>query len=185
MSEPAPLTSEQRAALDAARARLRKLMRPARIARANGWTIGVFGGLSVAWALVNGGEGLLMGLALTAIAWNELRGAKRLRVLDPTGAQILGSNQLILALVIALYCAVKVAQADAAPEPSLKEIEDAAGFPAELVVQLTQLIYGGTAVIVGVVQVLLARYHFGAKGRIETFRRDTPGWILALLQGAA
>ena len=183
MSEPSPFTPEQRAALHEAVGRKRSLMRPARVASFNGWTVGLFGALSVLWGLIAGLSGAVIGAALLVVAWNELRGAKRLHALDPEGATILGWNQLILGGVIALYCAYAIVSARIAPDPSMQENVEMAGMPADLVSGLTTILYGAVLVIVILVQALLARYHFGAKARIEAFRRETPRWIVELLAG--
>jgi hypothetical protein len=184
MTDPSPLTPEQKATLAEAATRLKKLMRPARIARFNAWTIGIFGGLTVLWGLVSGGGGLVVGVALLAVAWNEMRGARRLQALDPEGARLLGWNQLAVALVIVGYCAFAIVRARRGPDPSMRELEEAAGISAETVADLTLLIYGSIAVVVALVQALLARYHFGARAAVEAFRRETPAWAIELLGSA-
>lgn len=70
-----------------------------------------------------------------------------------------------------------------APDPSMQELVEMAGMPADLVSGLTTILYGAVLVIVILVQALLARYHFGAKARIEAFRQETPRWIVELLAG--
>jgi hypothetical protein len=181
VSDAPAFSLEQQAALQEAAARLKVVLRPARIARVNGWTVGVFGALSVLWGLVSGGGGIFVGLALIAIAWNEMRGVKRLSALDPEGARILGWNQLVLGALIGAYCAFTIWHAHLSPDPSMQELEDLGGVPAGLIAQLTTLLYGGVAVVVGIVQLLLARYHFRAAARIRAFVSETPEWVRAAL----
>ena len=183
MSDASPFTPEQRATLHVAVGRKRALMRPARVASFNGWTVGLFGALSVVWGLVAGWSGVVIGAALLAVSWNELRGARRLQALDPQGATLLGWNQLILGGVIALYCVYSIASARMAPDPSMQEMVEMAGIPADLIGGLTTILYGAVLVIVTLVQLLLARYHFRAKAKVEAFRQETPRWIVELLAG--
>lgn len=178
--DPAPLSGAQKAALDDAAVRLHTLLRPARIASVNAWTLGIFGALTLIWGVVGGG-GVLIGLALLTVAWNERRGRDRLRALDPDGARILAWNQLILAGVVTAYCLVTIVRARLAPDPSLQRLEALAGLPADLVADLTTLVYGSVILVVGFVQVLLARYHARREAPLEAFRESTPGWVVELL----
>lgn len=180
---PEPLSTADRAALEAAAKEAHTLLRPARVATVNGWTIAVFGGLSLLWALTLGG-GLLVAVALLGVAWNEFRGRDRLRALDPEGARILGWNQCLLAAVVATYCGFAIASARAAPDPSLAELREAVGISTDVVAQLTTLVYGAVIVVVVVAQGLLARWHFARGPRIEAFLRDTPDWIVDVISTA-
>jgi hypothetical protein len=185
VSDAPGLSPEQQGEVREAAARLKAVLRPARIARVNGWTVGVFGALSVLFGLVSGGGGIFVGVALIAIAWNEMRGARMLKALDSQGARVLGWNQLLLGGLIALYCAFTIWHAGMSPDPSMKELEDLGGIPAGLVSQLTTLLYGAVAVIVGIVQVLLARYHFRAEAKVHAFVNATPEWVRAALAAAS
>jgi hypothetical protein len=160
---------------------MKKLVRPARIARFNAWTIGMFGGLTVLWGFASGGGGLVVGLALLAVAWNERRGVRLLEAMDAEGARVLGWNQLLVAVVIAGYCVYAILRARRGPDASMRALEEAAGISSETVAELTLLIYGSIAVMVALVQVLLARYHFRAGAAVDAFRRETPRWAMELL----
>ena len=176
-----PLSAAQKSALDDAAGRVRAILKPARVATVNAWTIGIFGAITVLWGLVSGGGGVVVGALLLAVAWNEKRGRDRLRALDPEGATILGWNQVALAAVVTAYCLVAIVRAHVAPSASMQELEDAAGFSADLVAQITTLVYG--AVIVGVVasQAFLARWHFRRRAMVEAFRQKTPPWVVEVL----
>jgi hypothetical protein len=177
----APLSEEQRARLRESREDLGRLLRSARLATLTIWTLGIFGCLTLAWGLLGGG-GILLGLVLLAVAWNERRGRDLLRVLEPEGARVLGWNQLILALVVTGYCLLVIWRAGAGPDPALREVEELLGISPDLVADLTRTVYGAVIVVVWPVQALLARYHFGRKDRMEEFRRATPPWIQDLLR---
>ncbi len=183
MSDTGPLSAEQKEQIVAASTALHALLRPTRVARANAWTIAIFGVLTILWGLVAGG-GLVVGAALLAVAWNELRGVRRLRTLDPEGARILGWNQVILAAVVGGYCAAAIMNAAAAPDPSMAELEELAGFSADLVAEITMVVYGGVAVLVAIVQALLARWHLRAGSRLAEFVAETPPWIVEVLRAS-
>jgi hypothetical protein len=181
VSEPPALTPEQKAALADAAARMKTVLRPARLARLNGWTVGVFGALSVLVGLVSGGSGIVVGLALVAVAWNEMRGVRRLVAIDPQGARILGWNQVVLGGVIVAYCAFAVVHARVAPGAATRQLEQLGGVAPGLIAQLTTVVYGAIAVLVGLVQLFFARYHFRAEARVRAFRDETPEWVRDVL----
>jgi hypothetical protein len=180
VSDQDPLAPEQKQRLAAATVERDRLLRPARLARMNGWSLGIFGGLSILIGLVTGGGGILVGAALVALAWNEMRGVALLRRLDPEGARILGWNQIAVGGVVAVYCAAAIVRSRMAPNASMQELEELAGISGDLMSELTTVFYGSVAIVVGIVQGLLARYHFRAGPRLAAFRRATPGWIIDL-----
>ena len=184
MNDPGPLSLEQKEQLAVASGVLHALLRPARMARANAWAMAAFGVLTILWGWVAGG-GLWIGGALIAVAANEFRGVRVLSALDPDGARILGWNQVVLAVVVCGYCAVVIARAGAAPDPSMAEIEKLAGFSSDLVAGLTAVVYGGVAVVVTIVQACLTRWHFRAGRRMASFVDETPPWIVDVLRASA
>jgi hypothetical protein len=153
------------------------------MARASAWSVAIFGGLSVVWGLLTGGAGVLLGLALLTVAWNEMRGVARLRALDLEGARILGWNQFVLGGVVGVHCLVTIVHSRLAPDTSMQQVVELAGLPSDIVADLTALAYGAVIVGVALVQALLSRYHLRAKTRIAAFRRETPPWVLELLTG--
>lgn len=179
------LLPEGRAELDRARAGLRPIRRATRWATLTFWTVGVFGVLTVLWGLVSGGGGVIVGVALVAVAWNERRGRDRLRSLEPAGARILGWNQLILAVVITVYLLGVIIQARSTTDPSMGELERVVGLDPDMVAELTTMVYGAVIVIVDLVQLLTARFHFHRQAMVEAYRRATPEWVLDVLMGSS
>lgn len=177
-----PLSSEQKEVLAEAATRLKTLLRAARVARVNAWTVGIFGALSVLWGLASGGGGVVVGLALLAVAWNEFRGKSRLQALDPEGARILGWNQLVLAGVIDAYCVMAIYLSRASPDPSVQQLEELAGISQDLVADLTTLFYGAVIAGVTLAGALLALYHFRRRAQVESFRDETPAWAVEILR---
>jgi len=178
------LSTEQRAQLQAARARLGPIERATRWATLTSWTLGIFGTLTVLWGLVAGAGGLVVGVALLAVAWNERRGRDQLRSLDPRGARILGWNQVVLAVVITVYLGFTIVRARTAPNPSVRELEELVGMDPGVVAQLTALVYGAVIVVVDIVQLFMARFHFRREAMVETLRREAPDWVLDVLTGS-
>lgn len=182
-----PLSAGQRAALGEATQELRGLLRSSRIANVTAGSLLFFGAITLAWGAVSGGGGVLIGLALLAVAWNERRGRDRLRAIDPEGARVLGWNQLALAAVVAVYGLVAILRAGEATDPSMQQLEELVGISPELVAEITRRVYGSAIVAVALIQGVLARYHFRQRARMEDFRRRTPSWVLQTLtdSGAA
>ncbi len=175
------LSVEQRAQLQAGRARLGPIERAVRWSTLTFWSLGVFGALSVLWGLVSGAGGVVMGAVLLAVAWNERRGRDRLRSLDPQGARILGWNQVVLAGVLTVYLGWTIVRARTAPSPSVRELEQLVGMDPGLVAELTTTAYGAVIVIVDIVQAAMARFHFRREGLAEALRREAPEWVLEVL----
>jgi len=176
-----PLSVGDRAVLAEATRELRGLRRPTRLASLTSGILLVFGVISVAWGAVSGGGGVFAGIALIALGWNERRGRDRLLALEPEGASILGWNQLALAGVVAVYGLLGILRAGEPTDPSMRQLEELAGLSQDLVADLTRMVYGSIIVAVTLVQVILARYYFRQKARVEDFRRRTPPWVIRTL----
>ena len=98
-----PLTAEHRRELSAARDRAKTIRKAARVAAFNGWTSAIVAAFSAPFSLFSPvGLALTVGIAL--VAFNEFRGRKRLLNFDPSGATLLGWNQLGLLAMIVAYC---------------------------------------------------------------------------------
>src|SRR4051794_40425315 len=96
------LSAEHLLDLQRARAALRKVRRAISVASFDGWTIGAFAALTLIFGLTSASS-VIMGLAMGAVAYVELRSAGRLRRLDPNAARMLGFNQLALGAVLITY----------------------------------------------------------------------------------
>jgi tetratricopeptide (TPR) repeat protein len=99
-----PLDPQDHVALATANERARKVRKAAGVAAFNGWGTAVLAVCSVPFAPFSI-VGFLVMVGLAIVAYNELRGRKRLLQFDPDAAKLLGWNQLgFLGLIIA-YCA--------------------------------------------------------------------------------
>ncbi|MDZ7619354.1 MAG: hypothetical protein U1E05_20330, partial [Patescibacteria group bacterium] len=98
-----PLTPEHHRELALACQRGKKIRRAAGLAAMNGWVTAVLAFCSAPFALF-GMTGVLVTIALSAVAYNEFRGRRRLLQFNPSGAAVLGWNQVGLLAMIILYC---------------------------------------------------------------------------------
>lgn len=183
------MTPEHHLELALAGQRAQKVRRAAHVATFNGWATGVLAFCSAPFALF-GTTGVLVTIALSAVACNEFRGRKRLLQFDPSGAGVLGWNQVSLLVLIVLYCLWMIytgltgtnslsAQLGAQPE-----LAQALGpmDVEQLYKQLVLLVYGTVIVLSLVFQGLNAIYYFTRRKHVEAYRRETPQWVLDVLQ---
>lgn len=191
-TEPAsvgPLTPEHHRELALANQRGKKIRRAAGVAALNGWVTAVLAICSAPFALF-GMTGVLVTIALSAVAYNEFRGRKRLLQFDPSGATVLGWNQVGLLAMIILYCLWMIyagltgtsdlsAQLRAQPELAhafgSMDVE-------QLYKSLVLVVYGTVIALSLVFQGLNAIYYFTRRRHVEAYLRETPRWVLDLLQ---
>lgn len=179
--------AQQRELADANR-RARTVRRAAGVAAFNGWTTGLLAACSAPFAWF-GAVNLLIAGGLGVVAFNEFRGRRRLLRFDPSGAALLGWNQLGFLAGIVAYCLWRVAAgffgegpfaAELAAKPELRQVFDSAeGFDAAyrvaivafygLVIVLSLLFQGGNAV-----------YYFTRRRHVGAYLRDTPEWVVRL-----
>jgi hypothetical protein len=88
-----PLTPEHHQELALAGQRAQKVRRAAHVATFNGWVTGVLAFCSAPFAFFSM-TGVLVTCGLSAVTYNEFRGRKRLLQFDPSGALVLGWNQV-------------------------------------------------------------------------------------------
>ena len=177
------LSPEQRDELVAARERGRKVRRASVIAAVSGWTLASFGFLSVLVGIFSL-TSLIVGLGLSAVAWVELRGARRLRRLDPGAARHLALNQFGLALVLVAYAGWGLYSSIYGPGPYAAEI--AGGGPvAETLLPIDRLhrVIAATTylalVAIGIlVPTMTALYYWTRGPHVAAFVRETPSWIV-------
>lgn len=186
-----PLSAEHRRQLAAARDQSRAIRKTARVANFNGWTTAVIAALSLPFSLYSPvGLALTVGLAL--VAFNEFRGRKRILQFDPTGATLLGWNQIGLLAMITAYCLwMMVASLDEASAVATEvrayadldaALGSTGGFSA--IYKLVAISFYGVVIFLSVVfQGGTAWYYFSRRRRIADFVTQTPEWIRELQRG--
>ena len=179
-----PLTPEHHRELALANQRGKKIRRAAGVAAMNGWITAVLAFCSAPFALF-GMTGVLVTLALSAVAYNEFRGRKRLLQFDPSGASVLGWNQVGLLAMIILYCmwmihAGLTGKSDLSTQLRAQpELANALGpmDVEQLYKSLVLVVYGTVIALSLVFQGLNALYYFTRRRHVEAYLRETPQWV--------
>lgn len=184
-----PLGPEQWQELTTALGELVGLRRVISIASFNAWTAAVLAGLSVLLAVTDPLGGLLAAAALAVVSWNEFRGRRQLRRLNPKGSVTLGCNQLLLIALIASYGTWKILAAIHGPDPYAGQLDALRDSPAfqdllknlgSLHVIIAAVVYGSVIVLVSLVQGVNAVYYFAQGPRLRTHLATRPAWIIRI-----
>ncbi len=186
-----PLSAEHRRQLAAARDESRSIRKAARVANFNGWTTAVIAVLSLPFSL-SSPVGLALTAGLALVAFNEFRGRKRILNFDPTGATLLGWNQLGLLAMITTYClwmmvtSLDEASAVATEARAYADLDAALGSTGgfSALVKLVTISFYGVVIFLSVLfQGATAWYYFSRRRRIADFVTQTPEWIRELQRG--
>ncbi len=132
---------------------------------------------------------IVVSTVLGFFAWNELRGGARIRRFDPTGARILGWNQIGLGIAIVIYAAWSLvsslgtlssltAQIGTTGDPSMDAMV------SNISTMVTYCLYGGLIVVGVIVPGLTAWYYFSRERIIRSFVERTPVWVVDTLRAA-
>ena len=179
------LTAEHVRQLADARAALRPVRRAAAVARVDGWSVGVFGALTLLFGF-GSVTGVVLGLGMIAAAVVELRAAARLGRLDPRSVRLLVLNQVALGTLLLLYAAWSVysesagrgeVAALAASDPQVAQMLQPFGDVARTAVFL---VYGLLAAVAVFGQGGMALYYAGRGNRLSAYLAHTPEWVLRL-----
>jgi len=186
-SDP-PLNQSHQRELAAAAERSRPIRRAARVATFNAWSTAILAAISTPFALWSP-VGLLVFMGLSAVAWNEFRGRRRLIAADPEGAAILGWNQLWLLGMIAVYCLWSLysnlwggesLETQLQTDPRLgAAIGSIQGFD-DLYRMIVVGLYGSVIALSVVFQGGNALYYFSRRKYVEKYMWETPTWVIDL-----
>jgi hypothetical protein len=150
--------------------------------------MGVFGAITLVGGVFGDVVALALGLGLCAAAWNELRGGARLRRFDPSGARILGYNQIALGVMIIAYAAWSLRTN--LGSSALSALGGSTGDPSvdamvgNIALAVTWGLYGGLIVVGIVVPGLTAWYYFSREKIVRAFVERTPVWVVDTLRAA-
>jgi hypothetical protein len=151
----------------------------------DGWTLGVFGGLSLLFGITSL-AGWLVGGGLIAIAVIEVRTASALKRLDPSAPRRLGWNQVVLGALLLAYAVWGMWWAHYGRIDSLEQVvaqsPELGGFGEieSLVRTLTLVVYAVLAVVAVVGPGLSALYYFTRQRHVVACIEQTPAWIMDL-----
>jgi hypothetical protein len=184
-----PLSVEHRRELVAARDRSTSIRKAARVAAFNGWTTALIAALSAPFSLFSP-VGLALTVGIAFVAFNEFRGRKRLLAFDPSGASLLGWNQVGFLAMIVAYCLWSMhtgVNIDTSLPPELKSADmDAllaqSGGVGELldpafINKLVAYFYGGVIALSALFQGGTALYYFSRRHLVEEYIAETPEWV--------
>lgn len=183
-----PLTPEHRRELALAQSRAKPILKAARVAAFNGWTLGAIAALSAPFAMFSI-VGAAMTIALAVFAINEFRGRRRLLAFDPGAAALLGWNQVALLTVLVGYSLWMLWQGLAGQGPFAAEIQanpelgEALGSLGDfdgLYRQFVTAFYGMIIALSVAIQGLNALYYFRRGKLLAAYREDTPAWAVEL-----
>lgn len=185
-----PLAPEHLRAIELARTRSKKVRRAAGVAKGSGWTLAIFAVITMMGAVFGDVTSLVMGVALGALAFNELRGGKMIARYDAAGARVLGFNQLILGFVIVLYSGWSLYAAS--KTPMLSQLEGGTTGDAQIDATVQSIsdfaTYGlyGTLAGAGFIGCgLTALYYFTRARIVRDVVAETPPWVLDTMRAAA
>lgn len=168
-----------------ARMAWKRIRRAVGVARFDGWTIGLFGGLTLLFGLTSP-SGLAIGVGMLAIAAVELWGAARLSRLDASATRMLGFNQIAIAIMLtayaawSLYAAAYGPAATSAMTADEREVASMLGPVDELTRQIQYLIYGILIIVAVFGQGSLALYYFTRARHVRAYLAQTPPWIIEM-----
>ncbi len=180
-----PLTADHRRELTIARDRSRIIRKTARVAAFNGWTSALIAAASAPFSFTSP-IAFVLTIAIALIAFNEFRGRKRVLNFDPSGASILGWNQIIfLAMITAysLWMLFSTLNDTGSVSDELKGYVDlnatlgSSGGFAGLYKQIVIYFYGGVIGLSALFQGGTAFYYFSRRRAIEDFVAETPAWV--------
>lgn len=179
------LTEDQVRAVGDAQKRAQKIRRAISVAKFDAWTVAIFGGLTLSFALLSfSWFGILLGGGMCAIAWVEFRGAKGLRQFDPDATRLLGMNQLVLGGLLIAYALYSLWGVYHDQSPLLNELKSTPEMSnlmvdARGIAETIGLLVYGTLVLVGLFgQGGTALYYFSRRKYIDAYLRETPAWIV-------
>jgi hypothetical protein len=163
----------------------RRVLSAVRLASANIWLLAIASGVSLALGALDPSSAVL-GIAIGLLAANEWRGRRALRRLSPSGATILGVNQLALLGVIVAFSAWGLWSTVHAPNPyathmdsvpeSARMLERLGDLQQTLQASLCLAMIGVSAIWQGAT----AMYYFTRAKHVWNYLSHTPKWIVEL-----
>jgi hypothetical protein len=181
---------EHFAALQAAHVAGRKIRRAARVAAVDGWTIVVFGALTMLLGIGDVST-IVIGAVMVMIGAVEVKGGARLKKLDAGAARVLGWNQVVLGSLLLAYAVWRLvtlrhggAGADmsailgtAGADPDVKQM---LGGVEELARQIMLWVYLTVAAVAVAGPGVLAWYYFSRARHVRAYLERTPPWIVEM-----
>lgn len=178
-----PASPQHLEQIDAARKRGKAINNCAGVAKLSGWTIAIFGAITVITS-IGSIIGMALGVGMCVLAQYELRGAKDIRRLNADAPKKLARNQLILGGLVLLYSLGSLWTALHTPSELAEALgsEGAQMFGSYIEMERYAYIALYGTMIVGAILGCggTALYYARRKQLIEKYVRETPPWIVEL-----
>lgn len=178
----AALTPDQLRDLELARKRFKLIRRAIRVGATDGATLAFCAALTLLGSVFGMG-GLLVGIALAAIAAFELHATRKLKALDLRAPAWLAYNQLALAGALILYGLYNlIFPAPLPPDiaANAAQLKDLGFDAAALESQLHTALYASLIAIALLVQGSMAFFYYRRKPMLTAYLTQTPDWIRQL-----
>jgi hypothetical protein len=178
-------TPEHLREMEIAKKGSRKIRRAVSVANFDGWTLAIFGALTLVMGFTNF-TNILLSLGLGAVAYVELRYAARLKRLQSEAARTLGFNQLALAAILIayacwqLYAASRNGGTAAALGVEDPQVVQMLGPMQDLANSVVHAVYAALIIFAILAQGGMAFYYFTRVRLIRDYAAKTPEWIIQL-----
>jgi hypothetical protein len=176
---------EHLAQIRAARLALTPIRRAATWAAFDGWTVLVFGVLSILCSFgFNMGMGL--GIVMTVFGWRDVSAAKALRRLDRTALPHLVLSQIVLGVALTIYFGWCLYGAISGPsllttDPEItREMNGAMPGLDNMVRSMTAAGYAALLAFSIIVPAFQAYYYRGRQSKLDAYLASAPRWIVDL-----
>jgi hypothetical protein len=183
-----PLSPEHLQQMQDARLRAKKVRRCIAVANFDGWSVGIFGALTLLFGMFSV-VGWVLGGGMLAVAHIELSTIPALKRLESRALRRLGWNQLALGSLLLGYAGWSLYAAMFGPDPLASTIAQAPE-AAEMLApysgmarMISAAIYICLAGIAIFAQGGTALYYFSREKYIRAYREQTPAWIVEFQQG--
>jgi hypothetical protein len=185
---PAPLSHDQISEIELGRRHARRIRRAATVASISGWSLAFFALVTLAGGVFGNWPDLAIGVALAAVAFNELKGAEHLRAFDPGAPKRLALGQVFLGVAVVAYAGWNwYVQSRRSPLAAYGGSTGSAEVDAMLVDitdSITPIVWGSVAVVGLLTCWLTAAYYASKSKTIRVFRERTPPWVIEVLAKA-
>jgi hypothetical protein len=189
-ASPPPMPSQQLSPqqiqeMEQARARYKQIRRAITSATFFGWSVAIFGGLSLLCTFADFGfAGIFVSIGLCVIGYVELTHVAKLKKLQPESARVLGKNQFALAAVLTIYALWQLAfptPLSAEAKAQLDQVKSV--MDIEQMERLVRVAVYVVLIAVAIgVEGSMAFFYFRREAMVKDFLANTPPWIVAMLQ---
>lgn len=183
--QAAPLSADHLSQLAQAQQRRKKINRAQAVAAFNAWCFSIFAGFSLLFAIFSF-TSLIAAAVLAGLAYNEFRGRRQLKQLDPLGPKTLGTNQLLCCAAIALYCGWQIFNTLTGPGTYDQAMQENPEI-APMLEPMQELMYTATLGAYAIIFILgiatqgaTAWYYFTRKKHLHAYIEQTPQWVIDL-----